>query len=140
MNDTVVRVGIVGAGANTKRRHIPGLREIDGIEITHVCNRSRSSSEKAAREFNITTVCDDWRKLVESDYVDAVTEMACGAQAHFWISNVTPLAAPADNSLSMGFGGVSKLRGEAAAFVEFAKLSLFTGTVVISPTVVFCVC
>ena len=36
MNDNIIRVGIVGAGANTTSRHIPGLQSIDGVEITLV--------------------------------------------------------------------------------------------------------
>jgi len=45
-----LRIGIVGAGANTKLRHIPGFREIDDVEVVAVCNRSRESSEKAECE------------------------------------------------------------------------------------------
>ena len=41
---TDIRVGIVGAGANTMDKHIPLLQEIDGVEIMGVVNRSASSS------------------------------------------------------------------------------------------------
>lgn len=67
-----VRVGIVGAGGNTRARHIPGFLEIDGVALTGVCNRSRASSERAAAEFGITNVFDSWEALVDSDEVDAV--------------------------------------------------------------------
>ena len=67
-----VRVGIVGAGANTRHRHIPGFRGIDGVTITSVCNRTPESGRKAAEEFGIDTVHDDWRAVVESPDVDAV--------------------------------------------------------------------
>ena len=33
------RVGIVGAGANTRLRHIPGLKAIPGVEIVSVASR-----------------------------------------------------------------------------------------------------
>ncbi len=67
-----IRVGIVGAGANTRARHIPGLRAISGVEIVAVCNRSRHSSEKVAREFGIPKVYKHWRELIESPEIDAV--------------------------------------------------------------------
>ena len=67
-----LRIGIVGAGANTRSRHIPGFQEIDGVEVVAVCNRSRESGQKAADEFGIPTVYDNWKQLVEADDVDAV--------------------------------------------------------------------
>ena len=67
-----LRIGIVGAGANTRSRHIPGFQQIDGVEVTAVCNRTRASGQKAADEFGIARVFDDWRELVAADEVDAV--------------------------------------------------------------------
>ena len=72
MTKATIRIGIVGAGGNTKAKHIPGLRAIENVEITSVCNRSRASSEAVAAEFGITRVFDDWRKLVEDRDIDAV--------------------------------------------------------------------
>ncbi len=67
-----LRIGIIGAGANTRLRHIPGFRAIDGVELTKVVNRSRASSEKVARAFGIAAVGDHWREVVDSAEVDAV--------------------------------------------------------------------
>jgi len=67
-----LRIGIVGAGANTRSRHIPGFQEIDGVEVSAVCNRSRESGQKVADEFGIAHVFEDWKELVHSDAVDAV--------------------------------------------------------------------
>ena len=67
-----VRVGIVGAGGNTRLRHIPGFQAIAGVTLTGVCNRSRESSQRVADEFGITQVFDTWESLVDSDDVDAV--------------------------------------------------------------------
>ena len=39
MTDSTIRVGIVGAGANTRSKHIPGLQAIKGVEVVSVCNR-----------------------------------------------------------------------------------------------------
>ena len=43
MSDTI-RVGIVGAGANTRLRHIPGFRAIRGVELAGVVNSSPEST------------------------------------------------------------------------------------------------
>ena len=72
MADGVIRVGIVSAGDNTRVRHIPGLRAIDGVEIVSVCNRSRESSQRVASQFEISRVHGSWLDLVRSDDIDAV--------------------------------------------------------------------
>ena len=72
MSNETVRVGIVGAGANTKSRHIPGLQAIDGVEIVSVCNRSRASSERVAQEFGIPTTYENWQELVNASDTDAI--------------------------------------------------------------------
>jgi len=69
---TPIRIGIVGAGNNTRTRHIPGLQAIPGVELVSVCNRSRESSQRVADAFNIPKVYDDWRALVTADDTDAI--------------------------------------------------------------------
>ncbi|MDO6385936.1 Gfo/Idh/MocA family protein [Uliginosibacterium sp. 31-12] len=68
----VIRVGIVGAGANTREKHIPGLRAQPGVEVVCVANRSRASSEKVAAEYGIPQVAADWRALINDAGIDAV--------------------------------------------------------------------
>jgi predicted dehydrogenase len=72
MGDRPVRVGIVGAGANTRARHIPGLRALAGVEIVGVVNRTRDSSDRVAAECHIPRVFDTWKDLVASPEIDAV--------------------------------------------------------------------
>ncbi|NOY60739.1 MAG: Gfo/Idh/MocA family oxidoreductase [Calditrichaeota bacterium] len=67
-----IRIGIVGAGTNTKLKHIPGLQAIEGVEIISVCNRSAESSERVAGEFAIAKVFDNWRQVVDDPQVDAI--------------------------------------------------------------------
>ena len=59
-----IRIGVIGAGNNTRVRHIPGLRAIDGVEVVSVCNRSRESSQRVAEALAIPQVYDDWRELI----------------------------------------------------------------------------
>ena len=72
MENGIIRVGLIGAGANTRLRHIPGLREQEGVEIVAVANRSRASGEAIASEYEIPTVYDNWLELMASDEIDAV--------------------------------------------------------------------
>src|ERR1043165_7183605 len=67
-----IRIGLIGAGANTRARHIPGLLAIDGVEIAAVCNRRPESTQAIASEFKIPRTFDSWEKLVADPQVDAV--------------------------------------------------------------------
>ena len=67
-----IRIGIVGAGANTRRHHIPNFQALPGVEVVSVVNRSRESSERVAEEFGIPEVYEDWEELVEADDTDAI--------------------------------------------------------------------
>lgn len=67
-----LRIGFVGAGDIVRLRHVPGLRQIPGMELVGVANRSQESSERAAQELGIGRVYPDWRALVQSDDVDVV--------------------------------------------------------------------
>src|SRR5438874_6928095 len=67
-----LRIGLVGAGANTRSRHIPGLRAIANVEIVAVCNRRPESTAAAAREFGIPRTFDRWEDLVADPAIDAV--------------------------------------------------------------------
>lgn len=71
-DQTPIRVGIIGAGRNTRTQHIPGLRAIENVEIVSVVNRSPESSRRAAQELNIPTVYDNWRDLVYADDTNAI--------------------------------------------------------------------
>ena len=72
MSSETIRVGLIGAGRNTRDRHIPGFQEIDGVELVAVANRSRESGRRVADAFNIPKVYDSWRELLEDPDIDAV--------------------------------------------------------------------
>jgi predicted dehydrogenase len=60
-----IRVGLIGAGGNTKSRHIPEFNKIKGIQLLSVANQSTQSSEQVAKEFNIAETARNWRVLLE---------------------------------------------------------------------------
>ncbi|MGH2584345.1 MAG: Gfo/Idh/MocA family protein [Dehalococcoidia bacterium] len=72
MADTSIRIGLVGAGAIARDRHIPGFRAIAGVEIAGVANRSRASGEQVAGQFDIPHVYDTWEDVIADDSIDAV--------------------------------------------------------------------
>jgi len=67
-----IRLGLIGAGKNTRDRHIPGFQKVEGLEIAAVANRSRASSQSVADQFNISGVYDNWQELLEDPSIDAV--------------------------------------------------------------------
>jgi predicted dehydrogenase len=72
MSDKTIRVGFVGAGANTRKHHLPKLKTQPGVELVAVANRSKESGERVAREFGIGRVHDDWQEIVQASDIDAV--------------------------------------------------------------------
>lgn len=71
MNERI-RIGIVGAGAITRTRHVPGFRAIPGVELRGVVNRSPASTAAAASQLGVGTTYPDWRVLVADPEIDAV--------------------------------------------------------------------
>jgi predicted dehydrogenase len=72
MPTDTLRIGIIGAGANTRLRHIPGLRMQNSVEIAGVANRSAQSSQKAAKELDIPKAYRDWTEIIADKSIDAV--------------------------------------------------------------------
>ena len=72
MADETIRVGFVGAGGNTRLRHLPGLQAIDGVETVSVSNRSRESSQRVADDFGLSAIYDSWVDLIEAPDTNAI--------------------------------------------------------------------
>jgi glucose-fructose oxidoreductase len=69
---TALRIGLIGAGANTRTMHIPGFRKLPDIEISAVANRSHESGERVAKELDIPRVYDSVEELLADPAIDAV--------------------------------------------------------------------
>jgi len=67
-----LRIGLIGAGANTRSQHIPGLRRCADVEITGVANRSSESGQRIADEFGVAKVFDSVEALCADPEIDAV--------------------------------------------------------------------
>jgi len=67
-----LRIGVIGAGGNTRAKHLPGFQAIPGVTVAAVCNRTRASGESVAREFGIPVVAANWKEIIEAPDIDAV--------------------------------------------------------------------
>ena len=67
-----IGIGFVGAGTNTRMRHLPGFAEIPGVKLITVANRSEASGQAVAEAFGIGEVAGSWEEVVEHPEVDAV--------------------------------------------------------------------
>ena len=45
-----LKIGIIGAGLNTRVKHIPGFQAIDGVQVVAVSNRSKEQFQWEAME------------------------------------------------------------------------------------------
>ena len=68
----IVRVGFIGAGSICQQRHLPGLRELEAIELVAVSNRSEHSAQKVADQWGFTAIESTWQRLLVREDVDAV--------------------------------------------------------------------
>jgi predicted dehydrogenase len=72
MAHSSLRIGLIGAGANMRARHIPGLRALADVDIVAVCNRRPESTAAVAREYGIRHTYEHWQELVAQADVDAI--------------------------------------------------------------------
>lgn len=70
--NTEIGIGFVGAGNNTRVRHLPGFAEIPGVKLVTVANRSKASGRAVAEAFGIAEVAESWEEVVHHPEVDAV--------------------------------------------------------------------
>lgn len=67
-----IRIGLIGAGEIFRLRHLPKLRQLEGVQLVAVANRSLESGRAVAQAWNIPHVLTDWRELIRREDIDAV--------------------------------------------------------------------
>ena len=72
MNGAKLRIGFIGAGANTRKMHIPGFQKLENVELAVVANRTVESAKKVARNEGIARVAATWQDVVSDPQVDAI--------------------------------------------------------------------
>jgi predicted dehydrogenase len=78
-----IRVGIIGAGAIMRQRHLPNLRAISGVDIAVVCNRRDETATTFAEDFGIPEVARSWEEVIQRNDIDVI-----------WIGTTPHLHAP----------------------------------------------
>jgi predicted dehydrogenase len=78
-----LRIGIIGAGAIVKQRHLPGLLALPQVQVVAVCNSQVESARYVADEYRIPEVMDDWPEMIDRPDLDVI-----------WIGTPPPLHAP----------------------------------------------
>ncbi|MGH8018171.1 MAG: Gfo/Idh/MocA family protein [Opitutaceae bacterium] len=66
-----IRLGFIGAGWVARERHLPGLRNVEGIGITRVWSRNTATAESFAGLCGAATA-GSWEEVAEASDVDAV--------------------------------------------------------------------
>jgi predicted dehydrogenase len=69
--EKTIKVGVVGGGFG--RTHIMAYQATPGVEVSAFCQRTKTSTEKIAREFGIPHVFTDYRKMLDQADLDAVS-------------------------------------------------------------------
>ena len=72
MEHRKLRIGFIGAGANTRQTHIPGFHKLENVELSVVANRSRASAEKVAKADGIQRAVDTWQEVVADPSLDEI--------------------------------------------------------------------
>lgn len=67
-----VGIGIIGTGF-ARTTQLPAFQAVEGARLVAVASGRRENAERAAREFRIEHVADDWRGVVGRDDVDLVS-------------------------------------------------------------------
>lgn len=72
MENSVLRVGIVGCGEIAQVGHLPLLTELPNYKVTALCDLSEKIIKYLGNMYGITNLYTDYRELVKSDDVDIV--------------------------------------------------------------------
>ncbi len=67
-----IRIGIIGAGKNTRKMHLPKLLSLPDVEILEVANRTLQSAKIVAQDFKIPIVRETWQDVATSPDLDAI--------------------------------------------------------------------
>ncbi len=67
-----IRIGIIGAGQNTRKMHLPKLLALPEVEILEVANKTIQSAKIVAHDFKIPIIRETWQDVATSPDLDAI--------------------------------------------------------------------
>nr|MDA3873675.1 Gfo/Idh/MocA family oxidoreductase [Kiritimatiellia bacterium] len=68
----LIRIGIIGAGTNSRLQHLPRLQAIKDVSLDVVCNQHEESSRRVAKDFQIPRIASNWEEVVQDPELDAI--------------------------------------------------------------------
>jgi predicted dehydrogenase len=75
-----LKIGVIGAGGIVRQRHVPGLRQVPGVELAGVVNSTPESTARAAQEFGIPRQFESPEDLKTQIQVDVAAWHAHGSR------------------------------------------------------------
>ncbi len=67
----MIRLGVIGIG-KIAQFHLNALSKVNDIKLTAFCNRTISKAEIAAKEFGVTRIYSDYKKMLSEAELDAL--------------------------------------------------------------------
>ncbi|MDE0184156.1 MAG: Gfo/Idh/MocA family oxidoreductase [Candidatus Poribacteria bacterium] len=68
-----INVGIVGAGAIGKAKHLVSHREVEGVSVIAVCDIDEERARYCAHDYDIEHVFTDYHQLIAMPEIDAIS-------------------------------------------------------------------
>ena len=82
IRDTIVRVGVVGAGTWARAAHLPGYRRDPRCRVVAVCDIDIDRARDTARAFDVPTATSDAADIFRRDDIDLV-DVCTPSHTHF---------------------------------------------------------
>jgi predicted dehydrogenase len=86
IRDSIVHVGVLGAGAWARGAHLPGYRRDPRCRVVAVCDVDIERAREAAREFGAPTAVADARELLARDDIDLI-DVCTPSHTHFELAS-----------------------------------------------------
>lgn len=69
-----LRIGIIGCGAISVKKHLPSLQKLKQVEVVAFCNRNVEKAKAAAKDFGTADakIYDDYKELLKDEGIDIV--------------------------------------------------------------------
>jgi len=68
-----IRIGVIGLGQIALKAHLPGYAKTEGCHLAAIYSQREAHAKQVAMQYGIPHIFKDWRRLLESDTVDAVS-------------------------------------------------------------------
>src|SRR5581483_2354651 len=86
ITDSIVRVGVLGAGAWACGAHLPGYQRDPRCRVVAIADPERDRAEAAARQFDIPSVATDAAELLARADIDAI-DVCTPSHTHFALAS-----------------------------------------------------